>query len=148
MFFLVGLPRPRYALLGNLSISEKHFSPRIFLSLAFCFYRHRTIIPYRREGKQLFYTKRSEVKTVFLTGERVKHFFRGFFSGQAKIFSCDRILFFGKVASDQTIRSLASNWSLMDDPWSALMDAPFYRVLQVAQASFTIQDFAKQNFQL
>ena len=27
------------------------------------------------------------------------------------------------------------------------MDAPFYRVLQVAQASFTIQNFAKQNFQ-
>jgi len=44
MFFLDGLPRPRYARLGNLSTSEKHFSPRIFLSLAFCFYRHGTII--------------------------------------------------------------------------------------------------------
>ena len=102
--------------------------------------RKKFVFPDRREGKWLFYTERSEVKTVFLTGERVKHIFRGFFSGQAKIFSCDRILFFGKVASDQTIRSLASNWSLMD--------APFYRVLQVAQASFTIQNFAKQNFQL
>ena len=28
----------------QLSISEKHFLPRIFLSLAFCFYRHGTII--------------------------------------------------------------------------------------------------------
>ena len=78
--------------------------------------RKKFVFPDRREGKQLFYTERSEVKTVFLTGERVKHFFRGFFSGQAKIFSCDRILFFGKVASDQTIRSLASNWSFMDAP--------------------------------
>ena len=78
--------------------------------------RKKFVFPDRREGKQLFYTERSEVKTVFLTEERVKHFFRGFFSGQAKIFSCDRILFFGKVASDQTIRSLASNWSLMDAP--------------------------------
>ena len=71
--------------------------------------RKKFVFPDRREGKQLFYTERSEVKTVFLTGERVKHFFRGFFSGQAKIFSCDRILFFGKVASDHTIRSVASS---------------------------------------
>ena len=32
--------------------------------------------------------------------------------------------------------------------WTSFVDAPFYRVLQVAQASFTIQNFAKQNFQL
>ena len=64
----------------------------------------------RSEGRRtVVLSERSEVKTVFLTEERVKHFFRGFFSGQAKIFSCDRILFFGKVASDHTIRSLAPN---------------------------------------
>ena len=39
--------------------------------------------------------------------------------------------------------------SFMDAPRTdVICGCPLYRVLQVAQASFTIQNFAKQNFQL
>ena len=37
----------------------------------------------------------------------------------------------------------------MDDPsMDVIYGCPLYRVLQVAQASFTIRNFPKQNFQL
>ena len=63
----------------------------------------------RSEGRRtVVLSERSEVKTVLLTGERVNSSSKVFpLPGQN--FSCDRIHFFGKVASDHTIRSLASN---------------------------------------
>ena len=60
-------------------------------------------MPDRREGEGMFYPSDSEVKTLPLSGERVKHSSEGYFSGSPKIFQVIRYFFLVRSLTYQKI---------------------------------------------
>ena len=55
--------------------------------------RKKFVFPDRREGEGMFYPSDSEVKTLPLSEERVKHSSEGCFSGSPKIFQVTGYIF-------------------------------------------------------